>query len=94
MLPPVVGRGDGPTWAPPNTPVISEALGAVRAQYQSVAGQPAAALQRTEPLTLVDFIDARLREIGAEHERLHMLKQQLVASGVALSVDDVRRVLG
>lgn len=75
--------------------VPDEAAARLREAYHSVAGQPSQALiPRTEPLTLLDFIDARLREIAAEHERLHMLKHQLVTSGVSLSVDDVRRVLG
>jgi len=77
-----------------------------RAAYHSVAGQPSAALLqaqlegrepwvvRTDPLTLLDFIDARVREIDAERNRLSMLKGQLQLAGVTLLVDDIRRVLG
>lgn len=89
-LPPVLTgqqQGDGPQWG--------HAL-AERAGYHSVAGQPAAALQggSVKPLTLVDFIDARVREIDAERNRLSMLREQLTASGVTIAVEDLRRVLG
>ena len=65
-------------------------------RYHSVAGQPAAALQGTAvaPLTLVDFIDARVREIDSERTRLMMVKEQLVGGGITISVDDLRRLLG
>ena len=86
-LPPVLQQGDGPSWG--------HAL-AERAGYHSVAGQPAAVLQggSVKPLTLVDFIEARVRELDAERTRLMMVKEQLTAAGVTLGVDDLRRVLG
>jgi len=65
--------------------------------YHSVAGQPAAALQGTKvaPLTLLDFIDDRIRAIDADRNRLSMLRERLHAAGLeAVDVDDLRRLLG
>lgn len=71
------------------------ALPVLTDRYHSVAGQPAAALQgAVAALTLVDFIEARVREIDAERLRLMMLKEQLTLAGVSLAVEDIRRVLG
>lgn len=70
-----------------NLPPVLEA-------YHSVAGQPAAALANLAPLGLVDFIDARVREIDAERNRLSMLKDQLLAADCNPDVDVIRRVLG
>lgn len=77
-----------------NSPTTLSGLAVPNYEYHSVAGQTAAALQAIKPLTLLDFIDSRVREIDAERNRLSMLREQLTSAGLSVSVDDIRRVLG
>jgi hypothetical protein len=67
--------------------------------YHSVAGKTAQGLLGTaadtnKPLTLLDFIDDRIRGIDAERNRLSMLRDQLLAADCNPDVDVIRRVLG
>lgn len=70
--------------------------------YQSVAGRTPPVLDKVlgtlperAPLTILDFIDARVREIDAERNRLSEVRQRVTTAGLdALPVEDLRRLLG
>lgn len=78
--------------------LVSGAVGG----YQSVAGKTPPVLEKVlgtsperTPLTILDFIDARVREIDAERNRLSEVRQRMMAAGLdGLPVEDLRRLLG